>query len=249
MPSTAQGREALLTQVWGPAKQRKHAAYPGWYQGPMAPPRDEEFEDAMTDAFLSWTFQLLQRLFRIGPPWRVLLPHGGVEPSAAPPREVVRGTVRAVAGQPREPVTAEPCVAYAAAFTYGETREVVLREAATCGFELELEDGGLVSVLAGDCVLSLGACPRRLLEATTRVRELDPRGKEVEALPPFPHDHVQVLVLREGDLVEVAGPLVPLARMVEGDVGYRTAAQRVLAPQGIPRLALVARPSPALGQA
>lgn len=246
------GREQLLTQVWGPPKKRKHAAYPGWYQGPMAPPNDDSFgmdpDDSLMALFMFWFLDRFVGLFGVNRPRRVLFPTGGVVPPVVAAREGARGTVRAVVGQPREPVTAEPCVAYAAVFTYGEARDVVLREAATCGFEVELDDGGRVAVPAGSCELALGGCPRRLLEATSRVREIDPRGKEVEPLPPFPHDHVQVLVLCEGDRVEVSGPLTPLARTVEGDVGYRMAPQRVLAPQGIPRLVLVARYAPAPGQ-
>lgn len=246
--ATARGRELLLTQVWGPPKKRKHAAYPGWYQGPLAPPRssDDDF-DPIGEVMLWLLDRFVGRLFRHGRPWRVLLPVGGLTPPALVVREALRGTVRAVVGEPREPVTATPCVAYAAVFTYGVTHDVVLREAATCGFELELEDGGRLVVPAGECELALGGCERRLLEATTRVRELDPLGKEVEALPPFPHDHVQVRVLREGDRVEVGGPFTPLARIVEGDVGYRSAPARVLAPHGMPRLCVLARRDAAPG--
>lgn len=237
-PAAVAGRERLLTQVWGPPKQRKHAAYPGWYRGPMQPPKETELRDGddILMLFLEPVLRWVGRKVGIGRPPRMLLPSGGGPLPAVVRHDVRRGVVRATRGEPKDPFTAEPCVAYDAVLTYGEARAVVLREAATCGFDLELEDGGLIEVPPGECLPWALAPVRYSIEATTRVREIDPLGKDVEALPPFPHDQVQVQVLRAGARVEISGPFVPLSRLAEGEVGFRAAPTRVLAPQGTVRL-------------
>jgi len=134
----------------------------------------------------------------------------------------------------RAPIGDRSCVAYA--LVVQERSTVMLRDAGSVGFEILLDTGEHVRVPAGTCVIDMtGATRATDLEAY--LAELDPLRGSSDDLEPFPHDRAFARMLVPGDRVEVLGRLVPIADGTAGG-GYREAAHTVLVPDTIPRLRL-----------
>lgn len=135
-----------------------------------------------------------------------------------------------------DPLTHEPCVAFATVLVQDKraTPQVMLRDGATLGFEVELDSGERVRIPAGACIIDV---PDRDVgtDRLDRYRlELDPQRIRMDDLEPFPCDRIAHVTLRAGQRIEVVSELQPVG---PGDGGtYRRAPRSVLAPRGIARL-------------
>ncbi|HSD86808.1 MAG TPA: hypothetical protein VLB44_04810 [Kofleriaceae bacterium] len=134
-----------------------------------------------------------------------------------------------------DPLTLTPCVAFGAVLVQDKPApQIMLRDAATVGFEVELDSGERVRIPAGACVIDV---PDRYVgtDGVERYRlELDPQRIRVDDLEPFPCDRIAHVTLEAGQRVEVVSELEPVA---PGDGGtYRSAPRSVLAPRGVARL-------------
>jgi hypothetical protein len=127
------------------------------------------------------------------------------------------------------------CVAFSTQLMQRST--VMLRDAATIGFEVLLDTGEHVRVPAGVCAIDMTRAPR--IEAIDGyLRLIDPLRVNGEDFDPFPHDRAVGRILVPGDRVEVLGRLIPTADGAAGG-GYRELAHTVLIPDELPRLRLV----------
>lgn len=114
----------------------------------------------------------------------------------------------------------------------------MLRDAATAGFEVALDDGRVLRVPAGRIQL-VGRLPRVSAEDERIERalaELVPRAPTETVL--FPFDRVRGRTLGPGDRIELLGD-VSIAADDGGGVGYRSNAG-VLVPVGVPTLRVIA---------
>jgi hypothetical protein len=142
----------------------------------------------------------------------------------------VPGTVRAARSEP-DPVTSMSCVAYGA-----ELRDrggVMLRDAATVGFDLELVTGETVRVPPGAIVIDMQRAPEVGAELDEYRGRIDPVRDEVLDLEAFPGDEIRLRLIKPGDTVEFLGEVEP---QPVGEAGYRDAAKSVLVPRGLVRL-------------
>jgi hypothetical protein len=168
--------------------------------------------------------------------------------SPAPPESAALGAPLSMNG--------EPYVAYA--LELRRTRryargQVMLRDAATAGFAIELDDGQRVRVPPGPIALDARSGDRVDADGDAIVgylERLDPERKmprvqiadEHAYDDPFPRDRAWVQTIAPGARVAVYGSLrrAPLsAADAPAHGGYRDAAPSVLAPEGLPRLAVV----------
>jgi hypothetical protein len=135
-------------------------------------------------------------------------------------------------------VSNEACVAFAveAVAVHREREQVVLRDAATVGFEVALDDGTRVRIPAGAIVLPVAAAERRSVDArfTAYVDEVDPLRHGVDDLDPFAATHVREIVLRPSDRVEVRGALRRLPGDAGGGPAYRSDGGGLLEPAEVP---------------
>ena len=149
-----------------------------------------------------------------------------------------RGRIVAAGATLAAPLSGEACAAYgirldSKRFARGE---VMLREAWTAGFEVELDDGTRARVPPGRVRFDAprgarqvdDARARRHVEALAPVHGADPLEN------PFPFDRAYEVILREGDRVELLGQLEPRADATV-EVGYREAAV-VLMPTSVAAL-------------
>jgi hypothetical protein len=118
--------------------------------------------------------------------------------------------------------------------------DVMLRDGRTEGFELRLDDGGLLHVPKGRVRLVGGFAPQRPEgERWQRyLGELDPSPSADEAFPPFPYDVVLEARLAGGQRVQIVSALERASADEAQAGGYRVAPKAVLEPSGIPILAL-----------
>jgi hypothetical protein len=168
---------------------------------------------------------------------------GATAAPVAAPSTGCFGVVVASAPALLSPLGGGACVAFAAELTHGRKRAVLLRDAATVGFAVQLDSGERVVVPAGSCVLDLRRAERQSeIFAVRYLAELDPRRATADDLDPFAHDRVDVVTVRSGDRVEVLSPLKARADAAEMR-GYRESAARILVPHGPARLRLVESPA------
>jgi hypothetical protein len=259
------GREALLTEVWGPKEWRaelRKAAAAGAVGGSSLSWADCIGCDVLEGEaatilgvllavfvvfFLAWllTRYVMAALRRRSA--RHSLRGAIAEPELGPSTGCV-GVVVANAGALLAPLGGGACVAFAAELTHGRKRAVLLRDAATVGFTVQLDTGERVTVPAGPCVLDLSNSQQQSESYAVRyLGDLDPLRAGNDDLDPFAHDRVAAVTVRAGDRVELLSPLEARADAAEMR-GYRDAAARVLVPQAPVRLRVVGRAEVAASQ-
>jgi hypothetical protein len=254
------GREALLSRVWGSRSLRarmREASRVGGISGGGYSLSDGCSGCDVSDATSShvviglvivfigvfllyllgrWIFDAVQRR-------RLQLRARGASraPRAARPTGCI-GTIIARGPLLAAPVAARPCLAFGLAITHhdGSLRrgpQTMLRDGATLGFEVTLDNGGRAWIPAGPCTLDLtGATRTRPSSALDDyLRTLDPWHGKADDLAPFPCDHVDVATLAPGDRVEILSPITSIADPSGAPVTYREAAG-ILVPDGPVRL-------------
>ncbi len=145
----------------------------------------------------------------------------------------------------------EPSLAYALEYRCRRVLSgaVMLRDAATRGFDVALKDGRKARVPAGririDGVFAARGSRTRAaamahLETIDPSRDREPIAEENETTNPFPFDDVVEIDLLPGDEIELVGELAPTADP-EASTGsaYRDSAS-LLVPVGVPRIRVVA---------
>jgi hypothetical protein len=249
---TPEGRDALLTEVWGPKSLRrrlKDAASVGAVGGTSASFLDGcsgcdalDFGDVGGGHFwlvlgvmvivigvLWFAIKLIADGLRIRR--RRLRANGAKRKVALGPATGRYG--RVIAGQTgKAPLAATPCVAYG--LELRARRMVMLRDAMTLGFEIELDTHERVRIPAGPCVIDLTRAPQPR-GAGTYLQILDPLRSETDDLDPFPFEQAFERAIRFGDEVEILGRLLPIPDGVR-EVGYRDTPNAILVPDGVPRL-------------
>jgi hypothetical protein len=250
------GREALLNEVWGPKEWRAHlrnattagavgGASMSWGDCIGCDFVDGELALVLAGVvlvfcafFMLW---LLTRYVMDALRRRTALRNSLQGATAAlelgPPTGLV-GVVTADSAALLAPLGGGACVAFAAELTHGRKRAVLLRDAATVGFCLELDTGERVIIPPGPCVIDLaGAERRRPAHAGQYLAALDPLRANSDDLDPFAHDRLATVTIRSGDRVEVLSPLEPGA--ITAERGYRDSAAQLLIPQAPVRLRVV----------
>lgn len=144
-----------------------------------------------------------------------------------------------------------PSVAYALEYRCRRVLSgaVMLRDAATRGFDVALKDGRKARVPAGR--IRIDGVPHRARDAraaaTAHIETIDrfcdaDLAKVDPTSDPFPFDDVVEVVLRPGDEIELVGELAPTADPGAGGAAYREAAS-LLVPVGVPRVRVVSAAS------
>ncbi|MBI2395348.1 MAG: hypothetical protein HYV09_37610, partial [Deltaproteobacteria bacterium] len=137
-------------------------------------------------------------------------PNGALLP---PTRHGARRRVRGVVlGEPRgvSALTSAPCVGWAIELSSERFagNAVMLRDGASLGFDVRLEDGRVAHVPAGPLLLATGGAqddaPERLEE---HLRSVDPAWAPGDEEPAIPFDRVAAVDVRPGDEVEIFGAL------------------------------------------
>jgi hypothetical protein len=144
-----------------------------------------------------------------------------------------------------DPLDDRPCVAFGVTITQHRGRKTMLRDGATIGFDITLDSGERARIPAGACAIDLPAgTALRLPNASPRIdhylQTLDPFHGRLDDLDPFPHDDVELVVLRPGDRVELVSPVVPTASSASAPASYREPAPAILIPDGAVRLRALA---------
>jgi hypothetical protein len=177
-------------------------------------------------------------------------PRGASRPPASPGPATGQVGVIAAARHPlaTDPVTGRGALAFALELGHRSGwrrgRRVMLRDAATTGFELVLDGGQRVRVPAGPCVIDLSRAPGAdRAWAAAHLARLDPAGAAADDLDPFLFHEVRHLALRPGDRVEIRNRLIPTIDPRAPADDYRAPAATVLVPEGVPRLARIGRSS------
>lgn len=145
------------------------------------------------------------------------------------------------------PVTSRPCAAFHVELSrdWRPRRALSLRYGRTSDLTIEMDDGRTVRVPAGSVRLSPPP-PRRSFNATASasvlrrvVQWVDPQRRNGDDV--IEYDRLHERCLQVGDRVVVDNELVPAAPSGDDMTGhaYRDAAPAVLAPSGVPRLAMV----------
>jgi hypothetical protein len=164
-------------------------------------------------------------------------PHGALLlPTRHYSERRVRGTVEDEEPKGVSPLTKKPCVAWAAELTCKRwlTRHVMLRDGASFGFDIRLDDGRLARIPAGMVRLHRGGREDDSpAVATDYLQQIDPAYRADDEEPPIPYDEAATLDLRPGDRVEIFGEL-----HVSADPGaaetYRGTTAMVLRPTDVP---------------
>lgn len=162
-------------------------------------------------------------------------PHGAL---LLPTRHLSRRRARGVVlGEPRgvSALTSAPCVGWAVELSSKRFvgNAVMLRDGASLGFDVRLEDGRVARVPAGPLLLASGSAldeaPPRLEE---HLRSVDPAWAPGDEEPAIPFDRVAAIDVRPGDQVELVGAL-HLAPDPDALPTYRGAGAMVLVPNEI----------------
>jgi hypothetical protein len=259
VPMSGSGRESLLAAVWGHKSLRQHlrsatrtgatgGATGGLFNGCSVCDGcagvgglDEIIVAILVFAvacfLLYFVFVGIRALVRYARRPR-LRPRGAAADGATvgPPTGRT-GEIRARATAP-SPLTGTLCAGYGLELTASAgwfRRTVLLRDGASVGFDVVLDDGGVVTIPPGPLIVDLTGT--QTIDTVAWIDDyrdaVDPDRARADDLDPFPADCARHRVLRSGDRVEVRGPL----RALPGAGGYRDAPAAQLEPTGVPRIA------------
>lgn len=256
------GREALLTEVWGPKSVRQQAldaARAGAASGGGGCILDGCSGCDLIGGDLGEVLIVIAVFIAAGLLiWAIgsgiaalarrrrarLDPAGAVDSGAAVGHATGRtGTVVARAALRPDPLSFTPCVGFAAALEHRSrwwrAPSTMLRDGATLGFEVALDTGERVRVPPGPLVLDLTAArPARLerLSLALYLGGIDPARDRVDDFDPFPCHRMRAVQLEPGDRVELLDVLE--ARPASGPAtgSYREPPATFLTPSGVPRL-------------
>ena len=278
---THEGRERLLTEVWGPPSRRRRAkqlaragaggaAGGGVLEGLSCSGCDfGAFNPEglmillgilVVAGVVVLVYYGIKKLVEAVRRWRNRLrPAAAVARGARIPRRQGRvGTVRAHEGTvARAPLSDRECVAYGIELHGTRALEgtLMVRDAATIGFDIELDDGDTVRVPAGAIALRMGGAGavgagadevtelgedglwRYLLSIDPLRREADYGDDEANKYDPMPHERIRERVIEVGARVEIRGPLRRVAdpgSAASGAGPYRQGAASALVPEGVP---------------
>jgi hypothetical protein len=259
------GRDALLTEVWGPLALRRRIAESARVSAvsgggtAMLEGCGGLAECALTDglglavaaavaaaAFILWLgvslVRALVRAWRRRPP----PPRGARSGPVGPGPQTGRvGRIEAKAGERLDPIGGRRCVGFAVELRHRPglfaRGRAMLRDAVSGGFDVVLDSGERVRIPPGPLLLDartvgVDAHPRRLADY---LAALDPARGSTDDLDPFPHSVVGQALLTAGQLVEVRGRLIPTADPAAAPSTYRDPAGALLVPDGVPRLAIL----------
>jgi len=157
-----------------------------------------------------------------------------------------RGVAGKVAGDccAKSPCTGEACVAFAIRFVkrrYSK-RHVMLRDAVTGGFELQLTDGRCLRVNPSRIVLD-GPFNKVDVPEPSFLRAylaaIDPEHGRDDDHEPYPYDEIQEVILRPGDRAEFIGDVELVPDASAPGTGYREHAASVLVPRGVPTFRVI----------
>lgn len=143
-----------------------------------------------------------------------------------------RGVVLGDANNGKNPITDEPCVGWAAELTSKRFMHnaVMLRDGASYGFDVRLENGRVVRVPAGVLRLERGGDEQGGgVFLDDYLKSVDPSYFAGDDEPALPFDRAAVVEVRPGDEVELAGNL-HLAPDPDAAQTYRETAAMVLVP-------------------
>ena len=258
------GREELLTEVWGPAsirQQLRDAARAGVTSGGCGALFDGCGGCDLVGLDIGETLIVIVVLFALGALvwllacgigalfrwWRSRSePNGATRRGAGPEYPTGRtGTVVAHAGLAPDPITGTPCVGFAALLEHRSRwwrrPATMLRDGATVGFDVVLDDGERVHIPPGALLVDLAAARAvrvDRLQLALYLGELDPARDREDELDPFPCHRTRAVQIRPGDRVEVLAAVEarPAGGAAAGRGGYRDQASAVLVPAGVPRL-------------
>lgn len=245
--------EALVTVTWGNAQsreldqQRRRQLERAWDLGALG-----VFFATMLVAwlltgvsfwFLAAPFAALVAMAvvysRLGGEGRKQLPIGGVA-LLGDGSLYGRGEID---GEPtlRSPATGTACLAYALELHLegsGEAR-AMYRDAVTCGFDIQLEDGSLARVPRGR--IRFAGPMRQAIDVDNReldsyLAELDERRAPDSDYDPFRYNVVYEAVLLPGDRIELLSPFEPRLSAAAPTTLYRNSMPSVLVPRTIPRI-------------
>jgi hypothetical protein len=136
------------------------------------------------------------------------------------------------------PASGEPCLAFGLDLRRQRAgHAVLLRDAITSGFDIELVDGRRVRIPPGRIRLDGEAQTHRRADAPgldAYVEAVDPGHTADDKLDPIPFDVARERVVRAGTVVEIAPDL---ERVSEG--AYRDAPEALWAPRGLPWVGIV----------
>lgn len=136
------------------------------------------------------------------------------------------------------PASGEPCVAFGLELRWrADGHPVVLRDAITSGFDVELLDGRRVRILPGR--IRLDGEPKTYRRAEAKGLEafleaVDPGRAAGEPFDPIPFQIALERVVRAGTVVEIAAELER-----DGDGVYRDAPEALWTPRGLPWVGIV----------
>lgn len=123
----------------------------------------------------------------------------------------IAATITSTVALAPAPIGDEPCVAFGVELRHGRWH-AMLRDGATLGFDVELDDGTHARIPAGPCVIELGTARDTRAPAALAgyLASLDAdHGCRSDQLELFPGDRVAVECLGPGDRIEIISPLVP----------------------------------------
>ncbi len=175
------------------------------------------------------------------------VPRGASEEPLWTSRTRYTGRVSAVAATAPSPIAGTPCVAYGLWLLdpRADGSPVLLRDGASLGFDVDLDDGQVARIPAGtaDLIAPGVRLPRDHPGLHGYLRHLDPDAPQLRPPSPLPFREVREAALRPGDELSLLVELqpVPDARRAAGSA-YREPAAGVLAPVG--RIAIKAGTDP-----
>lgn len=271
------GREALLTTVWGPpsvrarAKRAAGAGGSGAAGGAFAEGCgscsgcDAGAADPQALIIVAALALIFALVYFLGSflvrKWREhrakLIPNGaaaaGLSSGLSSGKNSGRpGTVVATATA-KAPLTRESCVAFAYELRHKKMwrrGRTTLRDAASIGFDVQLDSGERVRIPAGAIALGTRSAETARVDPVAALSYLASIDPQRDHDPPGEHDtipysEIRQVLLKDGARVLVRGRLEPRLDVAGVSGGYRDQAPTVLVPVDVPpRIAPALAPRP-----
>ena len=147
-----------------------------------------------------------------------------------------------------DPITGRPCVAYGIKLRSNRflSGDITLRDAATIGFDVQLDSGDIVRIPAGRIALNMHGAGKLSDDETIKssinahIELIDPHHSK-SSVRAVPWDRAHLRLIELGARVELRGDIAraPDPDAAKGPSGYREAAASILVPSGVPQLVLI----------